>query len=137
MNQSYIPITGILPPSSDDFAFMHWDGCEPIIDYMLTFRTSPVGAPHAFITIHMSAEETSYFNIQGKPPKELKLESYRIYRLLNSRMTTATDKEHIIITLSDKSIELVGKEFYCSHSLNEASAIKALIKHAQNCGVGS
>ena len=83
----------------------------------------------------MAAEDTDFYDYNGPAPEDRGLTTYSIYRVLDSENVNGCDQDHIIICLSDKSIEFTGASFGIRGPYEGSSALVILFENVQKSGL--
>jgi hypothetical protein len=119
-------------PEEDEVAILFYDDCNPVRSHYVCYRTGGYGGKGPYYAVaHMASEDTNYSLYHGPAPHDRGLDPYSIYRVHGSDKLNGFDREHIVLCLSDKTIELAGMSFAVSDPVEGKSAVAVLLDHVR------
>lgn len=129
-------LLNVLPPAWDEVAFLHYDDCNPVRHHFVCYCVREPDRRRCYAVASMAAEDTDFYDYHGAAPAVRGLEEYSVYRVHGSDKVCGYDQHHIIICLSDKTIEFTGQSFGIGGPIEGRSALAVLLQYIRGSGVG-
>jgi hypothetical protein len=123
-------------PAWDEVALLYYDDCNPVRDHFVCYCVSGPERPRRYAVASMASEDTDFYDYNGPAPEARGLETYCIYRVHGSDKVSGYDQHHIVLCLSEKTIDFTGQSFGVSEPEEGSSALTVLLDHVRRSGVG-